>query len=178
MKKIIIFLLLVFSFYGCIRTVDEVDYFENNEYIGFEDADTNLSRQDCIDSGFLVLDGIKIQENYDKVQKFIDNTEAGNPDRLRIARFHDSKGPAYSDLIFDEGRYYFYYMDEEDYLANAYSYLLVLEGEWGLPIQKYKMLVLSDDKTLTFDELNKAMVSSSLEYINSIGRHRIVLYTY
>lgn len=178
MKKILIFLLLVFLFCVCIGTADEVNYFENNEYTGFGDADTNLSRQDCIDSGFLVLDGIKIQENYDKVQKFIDNTEDGNADRLRIARFHYSEGPAYSDLVFDEGGYYFYYMDEEDYPANAYSYLLVLEGEWGLPVQKYKMLVLSDDKTLTFDEVNKAMVSSSLEYINSVGRHRIVLYTY
>jgi len=177
-KYTIFLLFLLLLTCGCSDSTNETVYFEKDIYVGFEDADTNLSRQKCIDLDFVVVEGILIQENYDRVQEFIDRSSEGNTNRLRIATFRDDEGPSYRDLVFDKGLYYFYYMDQENLNAEDFDYLLILEGQWGLPVQDYKMLVVSDDETLTFDEVNKVMVSSSMEYINSVGRHRIVLFNY
>ena len=178
MKNIFVFCLLLLFVCGCSESEEGTKYFENGEYIGFADVDVNATREECTESGFLILDGIKIVENYDTVKEFIEDTSDKNNIRLRIALFHDEEGPAYADLIFHEGEYYFYYLDEESYPAEPYRHLLILEGEWGLPKQQYKMLVVSDNEMLTFDEVNKAMVSSSMDYINSVGRFRIVLFKY
>lgn len=178
MRKTIFFVFIMLLLSGCDKKISDFKYFENGEYIGFDDVDTDLSRQECINSGFLVLDGIMIEDNYEKVEEFITNSEEGNNNRLRIVVFQGEEGPTYMDLVFYDGGYYFYYMDEETFPAQAYPHLLVLRGKWGQPIQEYKMVVVSDKEGLTFDEVNKTMVSSSMPFIESVGRHRVVLFNY
>lgn len=177
MKNLIVFIMLILVLCSCSDLGQEVIYFKNNEYIGFNDADTSISKQECIDRGYLILDGIMIEDNYDKVQDFIDTSERGDTYRLRIAMF-DKEELFYIDLIYCDGGYYCYYMDEDSYPAEPYAELLVLEGKFGMPVQEYKMVVISDNPSLTFDEVNEAMFSSSMPFSESVGRHRIVLFRY
>ncbi len=71
-----------------------------------------------------------------------------------------------------------YYEDQESFEKITYKHLLILEGKWGIPEKESRMLVLSDRNDLTHEEVTSAMVSSSTDYINSVGRHKIVLFNY
>jgi hypothetical protein len=58
---------------------------------------------------------------------------------------------------------------------QRYSYMLELEGQFGMPIKDSGVVVLTDDNALTFDKVMKAMFSSDLNYINSISQYKIVM---
>lgn len=178
MKNLFIVCLLFFGLCGCSQSQKPVVYFENNEYRGFRDVNTYFSQQECAKVGYVVIEDGTISKNYGAVQEFIKSTDTVNSGHLRFASFHEGEGPSYMDLVYLDGEFYCYYMGEEDLSAKPYTYLLELEGSSGNPAKKYKMIVVSDDKSLTFDQVKKAMYSSSMEYTNSLGKHRIVLFNY
>ena len=177
-KSMILMLIVMLSLSSCASQEDDIEYFSDDLYEGFLDADVSLTRKECADLGYLVLEGISIKENYELIEEFINITNEGKSERLRIAHFNNDSNLTYSDLIYDEGAYYYYYMDQESLLSEAYDNLLVLEGQWGQPVQQYRMLVVSDDESLTFDDVTRVMVSSSMQAINDVGKHRVVLFKY
>lgn len=178
MKQMALLMIGLFLLSGCNALTDNVDYFEDGMYIGFEDADNSLTINECKEQGFVVVDGIGIIENRNLVQAFIRQAGSGRSKKLRIAHFHDGKGPAYADLIYDSDGYSLFYQDEETFIKEPYKHLSVLKGMWGIPKNEYQMLVISDKKDITFDEVNRAMASSDLKYTDSVGRFRIVFFNY
>ncbi len=178
MKQMALLMIGLFILSGCNALTDNVDYFEDGMYIGFEDADNSLTINECKEQGFVVVDGIGIIENRNLVQAFIRQAGSGRSKKLRIAHFHDGEGSAYADLIYDSDGYSLFYQDEETFVKEPYKHLSVLKGMWGIPKNEYQMLVISDKKDITFDEVNRAMVSSDLKYTDSVGRFRIVFFNY
>jgi len=180
-KKYILVLMIVFIILVFCSTSDDYDLFDSNQiYSGFSNADYDLSIDDCEKQGFVILEGFEITKNRVLLDSFIEESAAEKNSYIRIASFNDESSEVafYSDLVFDSDGYSFFYDDQKDMTKNPYKYLKILEGSWGIPLQEYKMIVICDRESITFDEVNQSMVSSSTVVINKIGRFKIIIYRY
>lgn len=183
LSKIKVTLVIVFilsGFVACSNTTDKTMFDENNQYTGFVDSDHSLTMDDCEKLGYVIVMNNDIESNKSKLEVFIKESNEGNDSYLRFAHFEeeDSEVSFYTDLIHDEDGYSFYYEDTKNLEKNPYKYVKVLSGEWGNPIQAYTMVVVCDREDLTFDEVNRSMISSNMNEINEIGRLAIVVFRY
>lgn len=160
-------------FVSCHQNVVLFD--DNNKYLGF-DNDEVYDLETSIKEDYVVINTLDIVENKEVLDDFIAHPK--EDDVVRFAYFNEKQFETYKDLVYDTDGFSAYYRNQEDMTKQAYQYLLVLEGSFGNPLQRYKMIVLSDRESLTFDEVHRSMVSSSMEVINSIGSFDIVVFKY
>jgi hypothetical protein len=153
-------------------------YFDGDEYTGFNDLQLGLSQKAYGELNYVVLDGIEVAYNIDRLHQFVDDSLEGEYSRVRLVSFYDSEGPYFRDVLFNEDGYSLFYYNEESFNEEPYEHLLVLDGYWGSPSRYSREIVLSDNPELTFDEVNKALVSSDMNYIESVGRHTVVIFNY
>jgi len=154
-------------------------YFKNNQYIGFDDLDRKLIVLEQEAIGYVIIKEQAIVANRKVLESFIESSNEGVESNIRIAKsYEDNNDVTYKDLHYDKDGYSMFYEDQESFEKITYKHLLILEGKWGMPAKESRMIVLSDRKDLTHQEVTSAMVSSSTDYIDSVGRHKIVLFNY
>jgi len=180
-KNVISILMIFFIVLTSCSASDEYDLFDSNRiYNGFSNADYDLSIEECEKQGFVIIEGLEITENGLVLDSFIQKSSNEKNSYIRIAHFNDDSSEIafYSDLVFDDDGYSYFHDDQKDMKKIPYKYLKILEGSWGMPLQEYKMIVICDRESLTFDEVNMSMVSSNTEVINKIGRFDIIIFKY
>lgn len=138
----------------------------------------NDSVEDAKKNGYVVeLDSVVIANN-EAWTNFVETATLGNNSGVRIASFssEDSTSPYFSDLFFENGYYYLFDSSSDKQNMQPYSYLLTLEGQFGSPSKNSRIVVLTNDNALTFNVVMKSLLSSSMEYKQSVPLYRLVMF--
>lgn len=186
MKKIIALLFIVVCILSflIVRNIENsyetIEFlFDTNEnYIGFINAPIKYTVEDAEKDGCFVKQGIEIIANNDVWDNFIETTSQGKNIGIRIVGFYedDSNSPYFTDLFFNDGYYYLFDSSSENQEKQPFLYLLILGGKFGIPLKDHGVVVLTNDNTLTFDIIMKSMLSSSLDFIQSISPYKLIMF--
>lgn len=187
MKKVILLILatfcvivLIFS-YGKPKTINEphnISFDKNGTYSGFSDLPLNYTIEDAKEDGCFVVQNLKVVGNNDVWDTFINTSLHKENTYVRIALFYtDSTGsPYFLDLFYEDGYYYMFDSSAENQERRPYLHLLTLEGRFGNPVKDSGVIILTDDGSLTFDKVMKAMLSSNMTYIKSVSPFKLVMF--
>ena len=107
-------------------------------------------------------------------EKFIKNSKNRKDSSIRIMSIYDD-AVYYQDLFYVEGYYRIFDSSSEDLTDYKYKYILDLNGRAPNAAKDSRIVILTDDETLTFDNVLLSMYSSSMEVINSISPYKLVL---
>lgn len=182
MKRLIVGLLIVVSMLlaacgvqagGVAFTLDE-----DGNYTGFTDLPEDANAEDLEKVGYVVRQGIETIANDDVWQGFVEAAGKGEDAGVRIVNFYEegAEGPYNTDLFFNNGQYYLFDSTAEEQTKEPFEFLLTLEGQFGNPKRDSGVVVLTNDDTLSFDEVMGSMLSSSMEYIQSVPPFRLVMF--
>lgn len=170
--KIIKMILLVLFFSGCVKTsnTDLIYKFDTNgSYIGFRGLPENYTAKQAEKDGCYVVENSEIVAGEQLWKDFVENTVNGRDSSIRIAIFGD-KFTSYQDLFYTDGQYHIFHVnanDLEDIQAHKYKYLLILQGTLPNANNKQKVTILTDDKTLSYDDVMSQILSSNPKPISS-----------
>ena len=82
----------------------------------------------------------------------------------------------YLDLFYEKEYFYLFETEAKSHEHSPYLYLFTLEGQYGNPKKDTKVIILTDDKTLTFETVMKVLYSSNLDYKKSVPNFRILFF--
>jgi len=164
--------LMIFNF-NKVNNNDSLEFSldKNGEYTGFSKLPTNYTIQDAKYDGCVVIQGLKVVANENVWDNFIKTALRKENIGIRIV-----EGSFFLDLFYNDGYYYLFDSSSKNQEKQPFLYLLVLEGKCGNPLRDSAVIVLTNDNTLTFDMVWKALISSSLVVINSIPSFKIVMF--
>lgn len=156
---------------------DELEFnFDNNgSYTGFETLSENYTPEQAIEDGCYVRN--RITEEFGGVnvwENFIKNSINGQASGIRIMSIYDA-GVYYQDLFYAEGYYRIFDSSSKDLTDHKYKYILDLNGRMRNAVKDSRYVVLTDDETLTFEDITLSMISSSTAVIDSISPYKIIL---
>lgn len=156
----------------------EFSFDSNGSYEGFTALPVNYTIENAEKDGCFVTQDIDVIANNDVWDYFMETASRGNNTGIRMVRFftEDSNSPYFNDLFFNEGYYYLFDSSSENQEKEPFLYLLTLKGKFGIPLQDSGVVVLTDDNTLTFDDIMKAMLSSDFDYMQSISPYKLVMF--
>lgn len=102
----------------------------------------------------------------------------GKNTAMRMVHFYTDNdlGPYFIDLFYTDGYYYLFDSSSENLAKKPFEYLLKLEGKFGKPLQDSGVIVLTNDNSLTFKTVMMSMLSSSLEFIQSVPEYKLVMF--
>lgn len=155
----------------------ELEFSVDNDgkYTGFETLSENYTPEQAIEDGCYVRN--RISEEFGGVnawENFIKNSKNGQASSIRIMSIYDA-GVYYQDLFYAEGYYRIFDSSSEDLKDYKYKYILDLNGRMRNAVKDSRFVVLTDDETLTFEDVTLSMISSSTAVIDSISPYKIVL---
>ena len=187
MKKSGVFLLLVVSLVllaGCNEskteeTAPKFTFDQNIQYTGFQTLPVVYTIEEATKDGYLVTKDLKIIANEDLYSNFIETSSRGKNTSIRLVKFftnESSKHPFYTDIFYEEGFYYSFDSSAPTEEKEPYQYLLALEGKIGNPLVDSGFVVLTNDKTLTFDQVILNMITSSMSVKETIPKHQIIMF--
>ena len=150
----------------------------NGNYTGFLNFPVAYTVEDAEKDGLFITRGIEVIAGDKILGNFIKTAERNKDTGIRIANFYteDTKSPYFRDLFFNDGYYYMFDSSSDNQEGQPFDYLLTLEGLYGNPVKDRKIIVLTNDSTLTFDILMKAMTSSNSEVIQSIMPYKLIIF--
>ena len=156
----------------------EFSFDANGNYAGFTTLPANYTIEDAQKDGCFVTQDLDVMANIDVWDNFVKTASKGNNASIRRVLFfeEDSNSPYFNDLFFNEGHYYLFDSSSEDQEKHPFLYLLTLKGEFGIPLQDSGVVVLTDDKSLTFDDIMQSMLSSDFNYIQSLSPYKLVMF--
>lgn len=175
---------------GCSNRSDSSDtqnvsifkFDSDGNYTGFSDVlAARTTMESAEKSGYVVKENLDISANEDKWNKFVSDSSSGQNAYVRIASFYDDygedeEGPYFQDIYYQDEKFYLFDSTAESNPESPYKHMLILEGKAGNPVIDSGVIVLTDDETLTFDEVTRSMLSSSMEYIQSVSPFRLVMF--
>lgn len=149
----------------------------------YASLDESYTVEQAADDGCVVIHNSDVSAGQDAMAAFLKDAGAGKDAAVRIAYYYTLLDPShfdpdyyeeikddypqlfFSDLYYSGGVYTLLTKDDDgNVIQNSYRYLLKLEGE--LPptanYRHYTRYVLSDDPSLTWEDIEKAMFSSIL----------------
>lgn len=146
-------------------------------YSGFADLPEQCTQEQAAKRGYYVrLDSQDVQ-NRPAWDDFVSTAGRGENAYLRIANFYqDGEGPYFQDIYYQNGSYYYFDSSAQAQKPTAFSYLLTLKGEDGIPKQKVAAAVLTSDRSLTFDDVKRFFYSSSREDTEDIPAFQLLLF--
>jgi len=172
---------LIFIFYKTKnKDISPKFTFDKSEnYTGFSDLPKNYTIEAAEDDGYFVTKDLTFAANKDVWDKFVKTSSQKENTSIRIVSFftEDKKGPYFKDLFYQDGYYYLYDSSattEKKEEKVPFSYMLVLKQDLSDYWKPLSMIVLTNDKTLTFEKLDKAMLSCNSEALKSVWPYRIV----
>ncbi len=136
-------------------------------YTGFAYAAEAYSPEQAANDGCVVLYELEEMANATLWQQFLDDAQAGRPTSVRIAQFY-ADFASLTDVIYTGGRYHAFYSDSEFYDDTAYRHLLVLDGTLDGAVRSGWVAVLTDDPSLTFEQVMDSFLSSDSAYTDAI----------
>jgi hypothetical protein len=177
MKKIllIISIVTVIAFTSSCSSARNLEYsFDaNGNYTGFKTIPDDYTPEQA------EKDGCYISKNLQEIGgekawiKFVKNATRGKDSSVRIMSIYDD-GIYFEDLFFNDGSYQIFDSSSEDLKIHKYKYLLDLKGRSPNAVKDGRFVVLTDDKTLTFEKVSLSLFSSSMNVINSISSYKMV----
>lgn len=169
---------------SCGKNHDETIEFsfdDNGNYTGFSNLPMNYTVEDAKEDEYYVKQDSKDIANRELWDNFIKDALKGKNTSIRIVNFYtetedDITVYYFSDLFFNDSYYYLFDSSSENQEKQSYKYLLMLEGKFGNPLRDSWVVVLTNDNTLTFNDVMKSLVSSNMEYIKSVPTYRLVMF--
>lgn len=186
MKKIIALFLTIACIVGLLtgcsaensNATIEFLFDTNGNYTGFTNLPTKYTVEDAERDGYFVKQGLEVIANNDVWDNYIETATQGNNIGIRMVSFYteDTNGPHFNDLFFNDGYYYLFDSSSENQEKQPFLYLLTLEGRFGNPMKDSGVVVLTNDNTLTFNDVMKSMLSSNMYYIQSVSSYKLVMF--
>lgn len=148
----------------------------DGNYTGFSNLPENYSVDDAKKDGYVVDQDLVVIANNEKWNDFVTTAAQGHNTSIRIASFltEDTSSPFFRDLFFNDGYYYLFNSSSEQQDVHRFSYLLTLDGQFGNPSKNKRIVILTNDKALTFDVVMKSLLSSNMDYKQSVPLYRLV----
>lgn len=176
MSLVICFFVFIILTSSCGTTVENLQFHfdTNGNYIGFETLPENYTPEQAIENGCYVRNW-KSKEFFGENawENFIRNSKNEKNSSIRIMSIYD-EGVYYQDLYYVEGYYRIFDSSSEDLTDHKYKYILDLNGRMPNAVKGSRFVVLTDDETLTFENVSLSMYSSSMEVINSISPYKFI----
>ena len=169
---IIAIILLVFSFSGCNNTSNSALPYEfdtDGNYSGFKDMPEHYTAEQAEKDGCYVVVNSQITAGEQLWKDFIEDTLNKSDASIRIALFGDDY-TSYQDLFYTDSYYHIFSAgsdDLDDVQEHTYKYLLILEGTLPNAAKSGKVTILTDDKSLTYDDIMWQVLSSNPKPISS-----------
>lgn len=151
---------------------------KDGNYTGFSNLPIIDSVDDVKSAGYIVSWDSVIVANEERWRHFIKTADEGRNVSVRTYSFSTKvdSGPLIQDLYFYNGYYYRFESSSDQQQAQPYSFLLTLEGQFGNPKKDSWVVVLTNDRALTFDTVIKSLLSSSMDYRKSVSPYQLVLF--
>lgn len=146
-------------------------------YTGFSNLKpSEVTEESAENAGYVVRKNLATTANEEIWNNFVSDSSKNKDSYVRIASFFDDGGPYFNDIYYREGNYYLFDSSAETNQKSPFKYLLTLEGKDGIPEKDSGIIILTDDKNLTFEEIKLSLYSSSTEVINSISPYKLVTF--
>jgi hypothetical protein len=152
----------------------EFSFDENGSYTGFETIPESYTPEQAEEDGCYVRNwksdefgGVNAWGNFAK------NSKNGKNSGIRIMSVFDD-AVYYQDLFYFDGYYRTFDSSSEDLTDYKYKYMLDLNGRLPNADKDGRIVILTNDKTLTYDSVMWSMLSSSMEVINSVSPYKLV----
>ena len=151
---------------------------KNENYTGFSSFPLIDSVDDAMNAGYIVSRDSVIVANEERWRYFIETATAGRNVSARIYIYSTKAdtGSAIYDLYFFNGHYYLFDSTSNQLKAQPFSFLLTLEGQFGNPKKDSWVVVLTNDRALTFDTVIKSLLSSNMDFKKSVSPYQLVLF--
>ncbi len=151
---------------------------KDGNYQGFSSLPTIESVDDARNAGYIISLDSDIVGNAERWRQFIETAAEGRNASVRTYTFSTKvdSGPLIKDLYFYNGNYYLFDSSSNQQQAQPYSFLLTLEGQFGNPRKDSWVVVLTNDRALTFDAVIKSLLSSYMDFQKSAPRYQLVLF--
>ncbi len=187
MRKIfalLVLLCITLLIFGCNKeeisgNSPSFSFDKDGYYIGFADLPSDYTFEDAKTEGYFAAQDIENVVNKDVWDNFVAASARKEDSSIRFIIFFKSRddNPYYSDLFYNEGYYYVFDSTEENQEKTAYKYLLHLKGQFGNPVKDTGVVILTDDDTLTFEQVMQSGLSSDLNYKKSISPYKLIMFT-
>lgn len=178
---ILVFVCISLFTVSCSKTDEnkslKFSFDKSANYVGFSDLPLNYTIEKAKGDGYFVMQNSEIIANKNEWDNFLKVSSRKENTSIRIVKFYskNSDGPYFSDLFYNDGYYYLFDSSAESQKERPYSYLLTLKGRFGNPVKESTVIVLTNDSTLTFDEVMKAMLSGNTDYVKSISPFKLII---
>jgi len=168
---------------SCDKTKDSgkslnFSFDRNGHYVGFSDLPLNYKIEKAKDDGYFVTQNLEVIANKNVWDNFVETSLRKENTSIRMAKFYteSTDSPYFLDLFYKDKYYYLFDSSAENQEKQPYLYLLTLEGQFGNPLRDSGVIVLTNDDTLTFEKVMRAMLSSNMDYKKSVFPFRIVMF--
>lgn len=188
LKKIVILILLSACIVGlafsCRETNDSYDSFERSfdkkgNYIGFSDLPSNYTFEKAKNDGCFVQRDLNTFANENLWDNFVKASSQREDSSIRIVRFFTEDDSVYfTDLHYMNGYYYIFCPSLKNQKKKGFLYLLTLGGKDDNPPKNSCYIVLSNDKTLTYETVKKDLDSIILhgrKHDKNVPKYEIVM---
>lgn len=182
---ITLLLLFLFPYFDRVNENSQMNLPLSSEgyYAGFEEALTIDSVEDAMAKGYVVELESGIVANPSKWDVFVAQSRKGIHSSVRIAHFYSADlgrevKPLITDVYFIDGFYYVFQNSSDMQNARPYRFLLELEGVFGSPRRSMDAVILTDDKSMTFDDVIQSMISSNSEVIKKTSKYDLIFFTF
>ena len=181
---LLVFLCAALLIFGCNK--EEISgnspcfsFDKDGHYIVFTDLPSDYTFEDAKTDGYFAAQDIENVANKDVWDNFVAASARKKNSSIRFIVFFTSRDdiPYYSDLFYNDGHYYAFDSTAENQEKTAYKYLLHLKGQFGNPVKDTGVVILTDDDTLTFEQVMQSGLSSDLFFKRSISPYKLIMFT-
>lgn len=174
------FLVLLTGSVTVVQQSSPLDFsFDNmDQYTGFNSLPSRYTLEMAQNAGYYVMNDSEVVANGSLWDGFLAASSQGKTASLRMAKFYSEHegNPFFTDLFYKEGYYYLFDSSAKDLSGKPFKHLLTLKGQFGNPLRDSGVIVLANDRSLTFDLIMSGMLSSNSEYIKSIPEYQLIMF--
>ncbi|WP_239617693.1 hypothetical protein [Cohnella mopanensis] len=148
----------------------------NGNYTGFSNLPKNYTVEEAKKDGYIVEQDSVVIANNEVWASFVETAAQGNNTAVRMVSFltEDNSSPFFRDLFFSDGYYSLFDSSSDKQDMQRYSHLVTLEGQFGNPLKNTQIVVLTDDNALSFNVVLKTLITSNMDYKQSVSPYRLV----
>lgn len=145
-------------------------------YSGFTDLPEKCTQEEAVKKGYYVLCDLQEVQGRTAWDDFLNTADRGENAFLRIANYQVGENPYFQDIYFQNGSYYYFDSSAGAQKPVPFSYLLTLTGEDGIPKQESTAIILTSERSLTFDDVMRYYYSSSREEIDKLPAFQLLFF--
>lgn len=179
MKKILFILSIILFFTGCSKTTSkpqmlDFEFDSDGNYIGFSDLPVDYTKKQATKDGCYVRKDSKAVAGFSQWKDFIQDTSDNKDTSIRIVNFYDD-AIYFLDLYYIDGYYRVFDSSSDDLKDYKFKHLLTLKGQLPLAKKSGTINTLTDDPTLTYEDVMWTFLSSNSTYSESISPFKVVI---